>query len=77
MRHKLVDFVSGNVDLSKSKLVVVFVIQNIHQICIKWMNILTNKQHSCNIDTNSLKIHTLLQNHYHHNYFLADCSINL
>jgi len=43
MKHKLVDFVSGNVHLAKSKLVVVFVIQYIHQVCIEWMNILPSK----------------------------------
>ena len=39
-QHKLVNFVSSNVQLAKSKLVVVLVIQNVHQVCVERVNIL-------------------------------------
>ena len=41
VEHKLINFVSGNVHLAQSKLVVIFVIQNVHQVGIEWMNILS------------------------------------
>lgn len=40
----LVNQILGNVNLSQSQLVVIFVVQNVHQICIKRMNILRQKK---------------------------------
>ena len=69
-KHRLVNFVSGNIHLAKSKFVMIFVIQNVHQVCIKRMNILTNKQQSQNFIhciKNLIKINTLLVLHHHNN----------
>jgi len=56
MQHKLVNFVSSYVDLAESKLVVILVIQNVHQVCIEWMNILTINRSTLNAVQESLTI---------------------
>jgi len=39
----LINKMSSCVDLTKSQFEMVFVIQNIHQICIEWMHILKKR----------------------------------
>lgn len=39
----LIDQILGNVYLSQCQFIMVFVIQNIHQICIEGMDVLKNK----------------------------------
>ena len=39
----LVNQMSCGVDLPQGKFIVIFVIKNIHQICIEWMDILKGK----------------------------------
>lgn len=69
MEHKLVNFVSGNVHLAKSKLVVIFVIQNVHQVGVEWMNILSINSRNIIVNVLNRKpvkklIHTLLQKNH-------------
>jgi len=58
MQYGLVNFVSGYVHLAESKLVMIFVIQNVHQICVEWMNILS--VNSSNTIMNKIQLNILL-----------------
>ena len=58
MQYRLVNFVSGNVHLAESKLVMIFVIQNVHQICVEWMNILSMNSSNTIMNKIQLKIHS-------------------
>ena len=67
MQHRLVNFVSSDVHLAKSELIMIFVVQNVHQVCIEWMNILSTNNSITTVKSNAstnkkpAKIITLLQ----------------
>ena len=58
-QHVLVYEMSSSVDLSQSQFVVIFVVQNVHQVCVKRMNVLEMKIKNYNIHINSTYCHTV------------------